>query len=396
MITRVRSMLGRTRPSLVIVVCVALLLGSGVVMVLASSPYSSLVTYGSVWSVFLRQVIWIAGGVVMAVVALLVPTAAIRKLRYILLGGGFILLLAVLVPGVGQSVSGSSRWIALGPITIQPSEIMKFAWCVFAADLLSRRTGDGWKVKDVLVPLLGTLSVACALIVKQPDLGTTIVIVAMTVAMMVASGLPVSVVVKVVGAMGVIGAVLAFAAPYRRARLLSFVHPFAHAYSSGYQVVQSLVSFGTGGVTGVGLGRGAAQWGFLPHAHTDFIFSIVGEQTGIIGTLLIVGLMLLLLLMGLRIASKAVGKFESLLAMGITCWLAAESLINMGAALGILPVTGIPLPFVSYGGSSMLITMAAVGVLLRITRDSERGFRVIDGGRMKVSMNHPVFTAPVG
>ncbi len=396
MITRIRSTFGRTRPSLVIVVCVALLLGSGVVMVLASSPYSSLVTYGSVWSVFLRQVIWIAGGVVVAIVALLVPTSALRKLRYVMLGGGFILLLAVLLPGVGQSVSGSSRWIALGPVTIQPSEIMKFAWCVFAADLLTRRTGDGWKAKDVLIPLLGALAVACALIVKQPDLGTTIVIVAMTVAMMTASGLAVSTVVKIVGVMGIIGTGLAFAAPYRRARLLSFIHPFAHAYGSGYQVVQSLVSFGTGGATGVGLGRGSAQWGFLPHAHTDFIFSVVGEQTGLIGTLLIVGLILLLILMGLRIASRATGKFESLLALGITSWLAAESLINMGAALGLLPVTGIPLPFVSYGGSSMLITMAAVGVLLRIARDSERGLRVIDGGKMRVSMNHPVFSTPVG
>ncbi|EQD53354.1 Cell cycle protein, partial [mine drainage metagenome] len=133
--------------------------------------------------------------------------------------------------------------------------------------------------------------------------------------------------------------------------MLSFIHPFAHEYGSGYQVVQSLISLGTGGVSGVGLGRGSAQWGFLPHAHTDFIFSIIGEQTGLVGTVLVVVLISLLVGMGIRVATTASGRFESLLAVAITCWLAAESLINMGASLGLLPVTGIPLPLVSYGGS---------------------------------------------
>ncbi|EQD34179.1 Cell cycle protein, partial [mine drainage metagenome] len=168
----------------------------------------------------------------------------------------------------------------------------------------------------------------------------------------------------------------------------------SHEYGSGYQVVQSLISLGTGGVSGVGLGRGSAQWGFLPHAHTDFIFSIIGEQTGLVGTVLVVVLISLLVGMGIRVATTASGRFESLLAVAITCWLAAESLINMGASLGLLPVTGIPLPLVSYGGSSMLVTMAAIGVLLRIAIDSERGLTVIEGGLARGNSRHPVYGIP--
>ncbi len=384
----------RVRPAAGIIVCVALLLGVGVIMVLASSPYSSLVTYGSVWSVFEHQVAWILLGAVAFIVAAMIPTRVIRKLRYPILAIALALLIAVLAPGIGHSVSGSSRWLAFGPVTIQPSEIMKFAWCVFAADLLARRVGEGWRPRDVLIPLLTLLAVSCALIVKQPDLGTTIVIVSITIAMMVASGLPVPVVLKVTLGLFAIGVVLAFAAPYRRARLLSFIHPFAHEYGSGYQVVQSLISLGTGGVSGVGLGRGSAQWGFLPHAHTDFIFSIIGEQTGLVGTVLVVVLISLLVGMGIRVATTASGRFESLMAVAITCWLAAESLINMGASLGLLPVTGIPLPLVSYGGSSMLVTMAAIGVLLRIAIDSERGLTVIEGGLARGNSRHPVYGIP--
>ncbi|MHB8264047.1 MAG: putative lipid II flippase FtsW [Acidimicrobiales bacterium] len=387
-------LMSKVRPSAGIIVCVALLLGVGVVMVLASSPYSSLVTYGSVWSVFEHQVAWILLGVVAFIVAAMMPTRFIRKLRYPMLAIALVLLVAVFAPGMGQSVSGSSRWLAFGPVTIQPSEIMKFAWCVFAADLLARRVGEEWRPRDVMIPLLALLAVSCALIVKQPDLGTTIVIVLITIAMMVASGLPVPVVLKVTLGLFAIGTGLAFAAPYRRARLLSFIHPFAHEYGSGYQVVQSLISLGTGGVSGVGLGRGSAQWGFLPHAHTDFIFSIIGEQAGLVGTVLVVVLIFMLVGMGIRVATAASGRFESLLAVAITCWLAAESLINMGASLGLLPVTGIPLPLVSYGGSSMLVTMAAIGVLLRIAIDSERGLTVIEGGLTRGTSRHPVYGVP--
>ncbi len=176
---------------------------------------------------------------------------------------------------------------------------------------------------------------------------------------------------KIIGILVALGLFVALVSPYRRARLLSFIDPSAHGSSSGYQVVQSLIGLGSGHLFGTGLGRGQQQWGFLPNAHTDFIFSVIGEELGILGACLVLVLLGSLLWLGVRAATHSPDRFGGLLALGIVAWIAAETLINIGAVVGVLPVTGIPLPFISFGGSSLVITMAAAGVLVNIARQGE-------------------------
>ncbi len=338
----------------------------GLVMVLCASAYTSLQYYGSVWTIFERQVLWMGIGGIALVVSARLEYDRWRRLRVLLLLGTFVLLLAVLVPGVGVSAGGSSRWIGMGQLRIQPSELMKLALAVFAADLLTRRADQVHLTRRVVAPLLLLLGVAGLLVLEQPDMGTAIVLVCITFGLLFASGVPVRPVLKALAATAALGLVVGLAEPYRRARLLSFVNPFAHARGSGYQVVQSLVGLGSGRLFGLGLGGGHQQWGLLPNAHTDFIFSVVGEDGGLLGGLLVLALFLTLAWLGLRAASRAPDRFGALMAVAATCWITSQAVINIGAVIGILPVTGIPLPFVSFGGSSLVITMVAAGILINV------------------------------
>ncbi|HEY7948073.1 MAG TPA: putative lipid II flippase FtsW [Acidimicrobiales bacterium] len=350
---------------------VLLLVGSlcaiGLVMVLSASAYTSLQYYGSVWTIFERQVLWMALGAIALYVSARMNYEAWRRIRILLLVGTVLLLVAVLVPGIGAApVGGSARWIGFGQLRIQPSELMKLALAVFAADLLARRADRVHEPGAVVVPLLVVLSVAGVLVLKQPDLGTTLVLAFIALAMLYAGGVPLRPVLKVLAGVALLGLILGLAEPYRRARLLSFVNPFAHAQGSGYQVVQSLVGLGSGRLWGLGLSGGREKWGLLPNAHTDFIFSVIGEEGGLIGALIVLALFGLLAWYGLRAASRAPDRFGALLAVAATCWITSQAVINIGAVIGLLPVTGIPLPFVSFGGSSLVITMVAAGILVNV------------------------------
>jgi cell division protein FtsW len=243
---------------------------------------------------------------------------------------------------------------------------MKLALAVFAADLLARRADSVDQVRRVVAPLLVVLGAAAVLVLKQPDMGTAIVLVCITFGLLYAGGVPVRPVFKALAVIAMVGLIVGLAEPYRRERLLSFVNPFAHARGSGYQVVQSLVGLGSGRLSGLGLGGGHQQWGLLPNAHTDFIFSVIGEDGGLLGGLLVLALFLVLAWLGLRAASRAPDRFGGLLAVAATCWIISQAVINIGAVIGILPVTGIPLPFISFGGSSLVITMVAAGILVNI------------------------------
>lgn len=357
---------GRLPTALGLLVLVAALCVIGLVMVLCASAYTSLQYYGSVWTIFERQVLWMALGAGALLVAARIPYDRWRRPRVVLLGGTFVLLVAVLVPGVGVSAGGSSRWIGVGLLRIQPSELMKLALAVFAADLLARRADRLEEARRVVGPLLVVLAAAAVLVLKQPDMGTAIVLVCITFGLLYAGGVPVRPVFKALAVISAVGLVVGLAEPYRRARLLSFVNPFAHAQGSGYQVVQSLVGLGSGRLAGLGLGGGHQQWGLLPNAHTDFIFSVIGEDGGLVGGVLVLGLFLALAWLGLRTASRAPDRFGGLLAVAATCWITSQAVINIGAVIGILPVTGIPLPFISFGGSSLVITMVAAGILVNI------------------------------
>ncbi|HVA03274.1 MAG TPA: putative lipid II flippase FtsW [Acidimicrobiales bacterium] len=345
---------------------VVTLCGIGIVMVLSASAYTSLQYYGSVWTIFERQLLWMGLGVIAFVGTVKIRYDKWRRLRIVLPLMTLGLLVAVLVPGIGIFAGGSSRWIGVGPLRIQPSELMKLAVAVFAADLLARRADRLEKPIAAVVPLLGLLAVSGLLVLKQPDMGTAMVLAVITFALLYAGGVPLRPVLKALGATAVIGLIVGLAEPYRRARLLSFLDPFAHAKGSGYQVVQSLVGLGSGHLYGLGLGGGREKWGLLPNAHTDFIFSVIGEEGGLVGTLIVLGLFGALAWYGLRAAVRAPDRFGALLAVAATSWITSQAVINIGAVIGVLPVTGIPLPFISFGGSSLVITLVAAGILVNV------------------------------
>jgi cell division protein FtsW len=349
-----------------IVTVVVALCGIGLVMVLSASAWTSLTLNGSVWTIFVRQALWMGVGLLAFGGTAHFDYRRWRRLRFLLGFLAYGLCVFVLVPGVGVNAGGSSRWIGVGQLRLQPSELMKLAVCVFGADLLTRREALLARSRSVVVPMLSWLALACGLLIAQPDMGTAIVVTCITFSLLFAAGVPLKPIAKTVGTVAVLCLIAGIAEPYRRDRLLSFLNPFAHSQGTGYQVVQSLVGIGSGRLFGLGLGAGREKWGLLPNPHTDFIFSVIGEETGLIGTLLVLALFLALGWLGLKAARNAPDRFSSLLAVAITLWIICQAVINVGAVIDVLPVTGIPLPFVSFGGSSLVITLAAAGILVNI------------------------------
>ncbi len=348
---------------LVIALC-----ASGLVMVGSASTVVSLATYGSPWAILVREVIWMLVGAIAMWFACRFDYRRWRPLSPLLLIATFGLLALVLVPGLGVHVLGSSRWVGVGELRVQPSELMKLALAVFGADLLARRAQRGGSIRTMVGPLLLVTGAAVVLVLAQPDMGTALVLGCIALALLFGVGMPLAPVFKVLGGVLAVAVLVALLSPYRRARVLSFIDPSAHASSSGYQVVQSLIGLGSGHLFGLGLGSGRQKWGFLPNAHTDFIFSVIGEELGLVGTLTVLALLGALAWFGLRAATRAPDRFGGLLALAIVAWISAETVINVGAVIGVLPVTGIPLPFISFGGSSLVITMLGAGILVNIAR----------------------------
>lgn len=340
----------------------------GLPIVLSASAVSSIQAGASPYSLFERQAMFLAIGLAVAVVASRISMQWLRRLRLVLLGGSLLLLLAVFMPGIGHVAGGSSRWIGVGPIQIQPSELMKLAVVVFAADLLARRARrpDTWRA--VVVPLLILLGLAGVLIMKQPDLGTCMIIFCITFSLLFAAGVPARLVALAFALTAIPGTALALDASYRRARLLSFVNPLAHAGTTGYQVVQSLVTLGQGGVRGDGIGASPSTWGYLPNGHTDFIFAVIGGNLGLLGTISVIALFAAIGWAGLRVAHREKDPFTRYVAVGVTCFIVAQAAINIGGVIDALPVTGIPLPFISYGGSALVVALAGGGLLVGIAR----------------------------
>jgi cell division protein FtsW len=278
------------------------------------------------------------------------------------------LMVAVLIPGVGVSVNGSSRWLGWGPLRMQPSEFVKLAVILYAADTLTRRVGQIRDWKAVLRPIAIVFGVFAVMLMRQPNLGTTIILATIVLVMLFVGGVPGKPLALFSGLLVSLAACFAVFEPYRMRRLMSFRDPWADPLYTGYQSLQSQVGFANGGVLGTGLGQGRAKWGFLPEAHTDFIYAIIGEEIGLVGSVLVIGVFLAFALLGIRIALHARDRFGMLLATGITTWILIQAFINVGACVGVLPITGVPLPFVSAGGSSLVVTMAASGILLNIAR----------------------------
>lgn len=365
----------RTRAPLgtagVLVGLIGVLCVFGLMMVLSSSSVDAYRNYENSWVFFNRQVIWMALGVAVLYFAARFDYRKLRTLRMLLLLGAVALLVLVLIPGIGIVVSGSRRWLGAGFLRMQPSELAKFAMLIMGADLLARRQHlvEDWRA--TLLPLGVIWFGFAALIMLQPDMGTTMIVTVIALVLLFVGGTPLGIMAKVLGAGAAIAAALAVFEPYRRERLLAFIQPFQHADDESYQIVQSFYAIANGGIGGVGVGASRAKWGFLPNSHTDFIFSIVGEELGLIGAITVLLLFLAFVALGVRAATRAPDQFGMLMAIGITTWVSLQAFLNIAAVIGLAPVTGVPLPFISQGGSSLVILMAASGVLVNIARQGD-------------------------
>ena len=359
--------------STVLLVTVSLLCIFGLVMVGSASSVISISLYGTPWAILIREVIWMAVGILVLFLTIKFDYRKLRRLSPLFLLATFGLLVLVLVPGIGLHAQGSSRWIGFGALQLQPSELMKLALTIFAADFIARRLDAGSADRRIMGPLLLVTAAAGVLILAQPDMGTAMVVGCIAMTMLFVSGVSIGPVLKLLAVLVGLAVVVAVASPYRRERLLSFLDPTAHGSTSGYQVVQSLIGLGSGHLFGTGLGGGQQKWGFLPNAHTDFIFSVIGEELGFIGAAAVMLLLGVFVWFGIRAATRSTDRFGGLLAIGLVAWIASETLINIGAVVGVLPVTGIPLPFISFGGSSLVLTMAAAGILINIARQEKAG-----------------------
>jgi cell division protein FtsW len=371
--TKVGGWISRLGTAPSIALLVGVLCVFGLIMVGSASPVISLGLYGSPWAILIRQVMWMGVGTGALLILARVDYRKWRAIRGPLVVVTMGLLVLVLVPHFGVSAGGSSRWLGVGMLQIQPSELMKLALAVFAADLLTRRADRSAEPKMVIVPVLAVLGISGVLILKQPDMGTALVLSCIAFGILFMGGVPMTPIMKIVGSFVGLAIVVGLADPYRRDRILSFLNPGANKSGSGYQVWQSLIGLGSGHWFGLGLGGGRQKWGLLPNAHTDFIFSVVGEELGLFGAVVLLSLFFALAWFGLRAATRAPDRFGSLLAVGITTWITSQAVINVGAVIGVLPVTGIPLPFISFGGSSLIITMAAVGILINIASHERTG-----------------------
>ena len=276
-----------------------------------------------------------------------------------------ILIILVIIPGIGTVRNGSRSWFGIGSFGIQPSEFMKLAIIIFIARYLTKNE------KNILVlPILLVVGLVFGLIMLQPDFGTGIIIVMISISLLFISGVNLKFFLKlgILGIFGIVGLILI--APYRIKRILSFLNPWSDPLGSGFQIIQSLYAIGPGGLFGLGLGNSIQKHFYLPEPQTDFIFAIISEELGFIGCIIVVGLFLLIIINGFYITKKQNNLFSKYLAFGITFWIAFQSLLNLMVVVGIIPVTGVTLPFLSYGGSSLLINMISMGILLNIEKNS--------------------------
>lgn len=355
-------------PAAIVVVATSALVVLGVVMVLSASSIAAYTEYGSSFLFFRRQVLYAAIGAVCFLVASRMPYARWKDVAAPLVLGTVGLLVLVLIPSVGERAGGAARWIEVGPLTVQPSEFAKLAVIVFAAALLAGRWKRLTDVRTLAIPLAPVVGVVGALILLQPDLGTAVILVLAVFVLVFAAGARLKhLLVGALGA-GVLGFALIFAEGYRWSRFVAFLNPWADPQGGGYQSIQSLIALTSGGPFGLGLGASRQKWLYVPNAHTDFIYSIIGEELGLLGNLVVLALFGALIVAGVRIAARAPDAFGRLLGAGVVGLIGVQALVNLGAVTGLLPITGVPLPFVSFGGSSLVVSMIAMGILVSIGR----------------------------
>jgi cell division protein FtsW len=339
------------------------LVAFGLVMVYSASSARALLGSDDPAYYLKRQALYAVAGLVALV---LFSRTDYRRLRHTagpLLLASFVLLLAVLA--IGTAVNGARRWIPLGSLTFQPSELAKVALALWTAGLLARRPAPQ-TLSDLVRPIGLVVGAACALILVEPDLGSALAIAIMVAAILLVAGTPVRTLAAGSGIAGMLVLAAIWLEPYRRARIFSFIDPWHDPQGAGFQSVQAMIALGSGGIFGVGLGESVQKIYYLPEASTDMIFAIVGEELGLVGVLAVIGAFALFAYAGLNIALRCHDPFGKRLAAGLTALVCGQAAVNVSAVMGLAPLTGVPLPFVSYGGSSLVVGLASVGILLNI------------------------------
>ncbi len=362
----------------------ALLLTIGLIMVLsASSVYSYEQHGGDSYAIVKRQLLWVAIGVPCAWVASRLPYRALRQISWLAIVVSVVLL--ALTAKMGVVVNGNKNWLAVGPVQIQPSEIAKLAIVLWAAHVYAQKERRLSSLHQVVVPVVPVLLGITLLVIIGRDLGTALVLFAILLAFLWVVGAPTRLFALALSVIGVAAVWLATTSSERRERLTNFVDPFKDYLDAGWQPAHGLFALSSGGVFGEGIGASTQKWGDLPEAHTDFIFAVLGEELGLIGTLLVIGLFLTIAYAAIRVATQTDDPFVRYMTFGIVAWLIGQMMINVGMVLALLPVIGIPLPLISYGGSALLPTLVALGLLIGFARREPEAARALQQRRRQRS-----------
>ena len=354
----------RTATTLLVLAVVLVVIGLG-----ATQSASSVVAIDQAqdrFHFFKRQLIGVGIGTVALLITSRIPYRVYRRLAVPAFFGTVVALIAVLA--IGPVIGGSQRWLPIAGFSFQPSELAKVAVVFVLAHVLEKKHKLLTRFGHFLVPVVFTVGILGGLVIMQPDLGTTIIIAAAAMAVVLASDTPIRYVLLLTVLVVAAAWILAFSDEYRVDRIVGFLDPWDNASGEGYQLIQGYYALSNGGLFGVGLGASRARWFYLPNAHTDFIFAIIGEETGLIGGLTVIGLFVVLALTGWLVAARAPDRFGRMVAAGLTAWLSFQALVNIGGVLGVMPITGISLPFVSFGSTALIVSMASLGILVNIAQ----------------------------
>lgn len=379
---RFGAWLDRPLTSFHLIIAVAALLTTlGLIMVLSASGVRSYDEDGSAWLIFGKQVLWTVIGLFACYLALRMPVRFLRRIAFSGFAVTIVLLVLVLIPGIGTIANGSRGWFVVAGFSMQPSELTKIAFAIWGAHLLAARRMERATLREMLIPLVPAAVIALALIVAQPDLGQTVSLGIILLALLWYAGLPLRVFTSSLAAVVVSAAILAVSEGYRSDRVRSWLDPNADPQDAGYQARQAKFALANGGIFGDGLGQGTAKWNYLPNAHNDFIFAIIGEELGFIGGFGLLVLFGLFAYTGMRIARRSADPFLRLLTATTTMWVIGQSFINVGYVIGLLPVTGIQLPLISAGGTSTATTLLMVGVMANAARHEPEAVAALRAGR---------------
>ena len=344
----------------------------GVVMVYSSSAIMATERFGDSFYFLKRQAVYTLVGFVVLCLAAYFNYENWRKLAVISLLFSIGLLALLLVPGIGVKVGGAVRWLRLPGVTLQPAELVKLTLVLYLAHSLTRKKEKVRSLTKGYLPYMIVLGVLLFLLLKQPDLGSAMIVAGVALIMLIVAGVRWLYILPTIFMSLPVLYYLVMNSDYRRRRIMAFLDPWTDPYDSGFQIIQSLVAFGKGGITGEGLGIGQQKLFYLPEAHTDFIFSVIGEELGMIGVLVVAALFLLLVLSGIRIALQCQEPFGRNLAFGLSLLIGLGAFVNMAVCMGLLPTKGLTLPFISYGGTSLVTNLLAVGILLNISSRQQR------------------------